>query len=95
MRTTLVFGVRNEPGALHRCLGAFAAAGLNLSKLESRPIRGRAWEYVFWVELDAELDHPRTRHALAALERSAATVRVLGCYPQAAEPRPGGPPATS
>lgn len=88
-RTTLVFGVRNEPGALHRCLGVFARAGLNLSKLESRPIRGRAWEYVFWVELDADGGAPATATALDQLARTAATVRVLGSYPRAAEPGPG------
>jgi prephenate dehydratase len=85
MRTTLVFGVRNEPGALYRCLGIFAAASLNLSKLESRPIRGRAWEYVFWVDLDADLALPATGRAMEALRAAAATVRVLGSYPRAAE----------
>lgn len=95
MRTTLVFGVHNEPGALHRCLAVFAAARLNLSKLESRPIRGSAWEYVFWVELEADLDHPRTQEAVAALAGSAATVRVLGGYPRALEPRPGRRPGAA
>jgi len=47
-RTTLVFAVRNVPGSLHRCLGAFAARGVNLSSLESRPARRARWEYVFW-----------------------------------------------
>ena len=85
-RTTLVFGVRNEPGALHRCLGVFADAQLNLSKLESRPRRVRGWEYVFWVDLDADARHPRTRDVLDALRRAAATVRVLGSYARAREP---------
>jgi prephenate dehydratase len=85
-RTTLVFGVRNESGALYRCLGIFAQAGLNLSKLESRPNRGRAREYVFWVELDADADAPATAAAIETLGRTAATVRVLGSYPRAAAP---------
>ena len=52
-RTTLVVAVRNEPGTLLEVLRVFAEHGLNMSKLESRPSRERAWEYVFWVDLDA------------------------------------------
>jgi len=82
-RTTLALAVRNEPGALHRCLGVFAEAGLNMSKLESRPSRERAWEYVFWVELDADASAPATVAALDDLGRLAAMVRVLGSYARA------------
>ncbi len=82
MRTTMVLAVRNEPGSLHRCLGVFARAGLNMSKLESRPSRDRAWEYVFWVDLDA--DEAEARAAAAELRADAAMVRILGTYPRAA-----------
>ena len=82
-RTTLALAVRNEPGSLHRCLGIFAEAGLNMSKLESRPSRERAWEYVFWVELDADASAPATAAALDDLGRVAAMVRVLGSYARA------------
>jgi prephenate dehydratase len=85
MRTTLVFAVRNEPGALYRCLGVFADAGLNLSKLESRPSRGHAWEYVFWADLDADAAAAGTVGVLDELRLVAADVRVLGSYPRAAE----------
>ena len=84
MRTTLVISVRNEPGTLLRCLRVFAEAGLNMCKLESRPSRERPWEYVFWVDLDADADTAPTRAALVALERVAQAVRVLGSYPRAA-----------
>ncbi len=53
-RTTLVLAVRNEPGTLLAVLRVFADHRLNMSKLESRPSRERAWEYVFWVDLDAD-----------------------------------------
>ena len=53
-RTTLVMGIRNEPGALLRAMTVFADHDLNMSKLESRPARDRPWEYVFWVDLDAD-----------------------------------------
>ena len=60
-RTTLVVAVRNEPGTLLEVLRVFAAHGLNMSKLESRPSRERAWEYVFWVDLDVAADDPAIR----------------------------------
>jgi prephenate dehydratase len=83
--TTLVFAVRNVPGSLHRCLGAFASRGVNLSRLESRPTRAARWEYVFWVDVDAAADDPTTAAALDELRRDAAMVRVLGSYPRPAE----------
>jgi prephenate dehydratase len=84
-RTTLVFAVRNVPGSLHRCLGAFAARGVNLSSLESRPARRARWEYVFWVDVDAAVDDPPCAAALSDLRAETEMVRVLGSYPRAAE----------
>lgn len=88
MRTTLALSVRNEPGTLHRTLGVLAEHGLNMSKLESRPSAAHSWEYVFWVDLDADLcGHAGAAPgALDALRAVTLWVRVLGCYPQAAEP---------
>jgi prephenate dehydratase len=82
MRSTLVLSVRNEPGSLHRCLGVFARAGINMSKLESRPSRDRAWEYVFWVDLDADAD--QAGRVAVDLSADASMVRILGTYPRAA-----------
>ena len=86
-RTTLVFAVRNVPGSLHRCLGAFATRGLNLSRLESRPWteRGSRWEYLFWVDLDADPAEPAAAEALRALADETEIVRILGTFPRAAE----------
>jgi prephenate dehydratase len=84
-RTTLVFAVRNVPGSLHRCLGAFAARGVNLSSLESRPARRARWEYVFWVDVDAAVDDPACAAALVDLRAETEMVRVLGSYPRARE----------
>jgi prephenate dehydratase len=84
-RTTLVLAVRNEPGALLAVLEVFATHGLNMSKLESRPSRERAWEYVFWVDLDADDAQPPTQAALDALVPVTTMVRVLGSYPKASE----------
>jgi prephenate dehydratase len=81
-RTTLALAVRNEPGTLLAVLDVFARHGLNMSKLESRPSRERAWEYVFWVDLDADATGPATRAALAELEDVTTMLRVLGSYPR-------------
>jgi prephenate dehydratase len=85
MKTTLVFAVRNAPGSLHACLGTFAARGVNLSRLESRPSRAARWEYVFWVDLDADAADPVCAAALDELRGVAAMVRVLGSYPRPVE----------
>jgi len=63
-----------------------ARRGLNLSKLESRPSRGAAWEYVFWADLDGSVDDPSIAEALAELRTTSTMVRVLGSYPRAGEP---------
>jgi prephenate dehydratase len=83
-RTTLVMGIRNEPGALLRALEVFAGHGLNMSKLESRPVRDRPWEYVFWVDLDADAGTVAASSALAELAAVTTFMRVLGSYPRGA-----------
>jgi prephenate dehydratase len=84
-KTTLVFGVRNVPGSLFRALQAFARRGINLSRLESRPWLGRGsrWEYLFWVDLDADAADAACAAALADLDAEAETIRILGTYPRA------------
>jgi prephenate dehydratase len=84
-RTTLVFAVRNEPGTLLAALREFAGRGVNLSKLESRPSRNRAWEYVFWADLDADAVEPSCAAAIDGLRAVSTMVRVLGSYPRATE----------
>jgi prephenate dehydratase len=81
-RTTLALAVRNEPGTLLAVLEVFARHGLNMSKLESRPSRERAWEYVFWVDLDADARAAETRVALDELGGVTTMLRVLGSYPR-------------
>ena len=84
-RTTLVVAVRNEPGTLLAVLGVFATHRLNMSKIESRPSRERAWEYVFWVDLDADASDPTTAAALDELASVTTMRRVLGSYARGAE----------
>ncbi len=84
-RTTVVFGVRNEPGSLLAALRVFADRAINLSKLESRPSQERAWEYVFWADLDGSVEDPACSAAIGDLGGRATLVRVLGSYPRAAD----------
>jgi prephenate dehydratase len=84
MRTTLVLGLANEPGSLARVLGVLAAGGLNMSKLESRPLPGRAWQYVFWIDLDADAGEPAVAATLERLGGAVSFLRVLGSYRRAA-----------
>jgi prephenate dehydratase len=84
-RTTLVVAVRNEPGTLLAVLRVFADHGLNMHKLESRPSREHAWEYVFWIDLDADTADPATAVAFEQLILVTTMTRVLGSYPAAPE----------
>ncbi len=81
-KTSLVFTTRNVPGALFRSLSAFALRDLNLAKIESRPLRGKPWEYLFYLDFLGHVDDPVSRKALGHLEEVADFWRVLGCYPR-------------
>jgi prephenate dehydratase len=83
-KTSLVFSTRNVPGALFRALSAFALRDLNLMKIESRPLRGKPWEYLFYLDFLGRVDSPVARNALANLGEIADFLRVLGCYPKGA-----------
>ena len=81
-KTSIAFSTRNVPGALFRALSAFALRDLNLTKIESRPLRGKPWEYLFYVDFLGRTDAPNAINALNHLRESADFVRVLGCYPK-------------
>jgi prephenate dehydratase len=79
-KTTIVFALPSQPGALFKALSVFALRDINLTKLESRPIRGRPWEYLFYVELEARRDELNCARALTHLAEFAKWTRVLGSY---------------
>ncbi|HVN22050.1 MAG TPA: prephenate dehydratase [Dongiaceae bacterium] len=81
-KTSIAFQVKNLPGALFKSLSVFALRDISLSKIESRPMRGRPWEYVFYVDFLRGDDEP-ARNALHHLGEVAEFVKVLGVYPAA------------
>jgi len=81
-KTSIAFQVKNLPGALFKSLSVFALRDISLSKIESRPMRGRPWEYVFYVDFLRGDDEP-ARNALWHLGEVAEFVKVLGVYPAA------------
>ena len=78
-KTSIAFKVKNVPGALFKSLSVFALRDISLSKIESRPMRGRPWEYVFYVDFLRGDDEP-ARNALRHLGEVAEFVKVLGIY---------------
>ncbi|MBN1680789.1 MAG: prephenate dehydratase [Anaerolineae bacterium] len=86
-KTSLVFAVRHRPRALYDCLGAFANRDINLTKIESRPMQGRPWQYWFYLDFEGHWRDPHAEAALVDLLRHASIVKMLGSYPAAR----GGP----
>ncbi|PSQ93258.1 MAG: prephenate dehydratase, partial [Proteobacteria bacterium SW_6_67_9] len=80
-KTSLLLSARNRPGALFHLIQPLADHGIDMTRLESRPTRGRLWEYVFFVDIAGHADSEAVRPALAALNEEAALCRVLGSYP--------------
>jgi prephenate dehydratase len=81
-KTSVVFSTRNVPGALFHALGAFALRGINLAKIESRPLRGKPWEYMFYVDFIGSAEEQKVQKALGHVEELADFLRVLGSYPK-------------
>ena len=79
-KTSLVFALPNAPGALFKALSVFALRDIDLTKLESRPMRGKPWEYLFYVDLAAGRADVRCGRALVHLAESARWVKTLGSY---------------
>lgn len=83
-KTSLMFSIADQPGILCRMLAPFSSRNINLTKIESRPIKTKAWEYVFFVDLDGHADEPLVAEALEELRACCRQFKVLGSYPRSA-----------
>jgi prephenate dehydratase len=83
LKTTVLFRTPNTAGSLWRALAAFALRNISMSKLESRPIEGRPWEYSFYADIDGGAEESNVANALSHLREMCETVKVLGSYPAA------------
>jgi prephenate dehydratase len=82
-KVSIVFSTANAPGALYKCLSVFALRDVDLTKMESRPLRGRPWEYFFYLDFIGNIREDRCRRALDHLAEVTNFLRVLGCYKSA------------
>jgi len=80
-KTSIVFGVKNEPGVLFRCLSIFALRNIDLLKLESRPIIGKPWEYIFYIDFKGSIQDENCKHAVETLKDVSVYFKFLGSYP--------------
>ncbi len=83
-KTSLMFALKDKPGALYDALTPFKKYGINLTKIESRPSRRQAWEYVFFIDLQGHQLDSSVAKAIAALKKGVTWLKVLGSYPSPA-----------
>jgi chorismate mutase/prephenate dehydratase len=82
-RTSLLLSIADKVGALHRALAPFRRFSINLTKIESRPSKRKAWAYFFFVDLDGHISEPRVARALRHVQEHCHFIKVLGSYPNA------------
>jgi chorismate mutase/prephenate dehydratase len=80
-RTSLLLSLKDDPGILFRALEPFARRGINLSKIESRPLKRKAWEYLFFIDVDGHIEDDTILQALKEVKESCLFLKVLGSYP--------------
>ena len=82
-KTSIVFSMKDKAGALHDALVPFKKNRINLTKIESRPSKKKAWKYYFFVDLEGHYSDKKVKKALSLLEKKCILLKVLGSYPKA------------
>lgn len=80
-KTSLIFSVKNVPGALHRALGPFAKREIDLTSIHSRPVKTKPWDYIFFMDFKGSLKDKEVKEALKELEEISTFIKILGSYP--------------
>ena len=81
-KTSILFSVKDSPGILFRILKPFAGRGINLTKIESRPQKKKAWEYIFFLDMEGHVSLPKVKEALKEMEEMCSFLKILGSYPR-------------
>jgi len=85
-KTSILFFLNHKPGALHRALGAFAKRDINMNRIESRPMKIRNWEYLFFVDFEGHFQEDNVNEAIREMEGCCAFMKLLGSYPAGSDP---------
>ena len=80
-KTSIMFSIKDRPGALYDILSPFKRAKINLTKIESRPSKRKAWEYIFFVDMEGHIDDKKVRKAVDTMKENCLYVKILGSYP--------------
>jgi len=80
-KTSIMFSAKDRPGALYEVLAPFKRAKINLTKIESRPSRRKAWEYIFFVDMLGHIEDKKLQHAIDSMKDACLFLKVLGSYP--------------
>jgi chorismate mutase/prephenate dehydratase len=81
-KTSVMFSIKHKPGSLYDVLMPFKRAKINLTKIESRPSKRKAWEYIFFVDMEGHIEDKKIRKAIDALSGNCLYLKILGSYPQ-------------
>ncbi len=81
-KTSIMFSIKDRPGSLYEVLLPFKKAKINLTKIESRPSKRKAWEYIFFVDMEGHVEDKKVKKAIDALKAECLYLKILGSYPQ-------------
>ncbi len=81
-KTSAIFATKHEPGCLVRALSALSSRAINVDRIESRPIKGKPWEYYFWIDFSGHLKEDQCKKAIEDLRYQTEELKILGSYPR-------------